>query len=407
MERGNVKIENPERFMGNHAISQEKLDAAIKRATDKLRGKLEVYRYFFPQNNLNGKCFHIYQLGENNNWKSGMLTGCLVLAYDLTGEECFIETAIAHLPSCRHRLDNRFRYEYEMNCHDVGFAFSPSCVAVYKRTGNEEAKELALKAARHLYNVSYSEKGGFILRSALKATIDQDACRTMMDTLINVPLLFWAGKEFDMPHYFEAAHSQNKITRDYLIREDGSSYHHYNFDLDTHKPLNGVTFQGNRDESTWSRGHSWGIYGFPVAYGYTGDESLLKVQKDQVAFMLNHLPEDNVPYWDYDFVDGDEPRDTSASVISACGMLEAIKYMSPDDPLKEIYFNAANMLVEAVIDGYTGEYNQNGQLYDGLMWGCTGSRPHGLAIEGCGIYGDFFYLEALLRLKNPDYKHIW
>lgn len=406
MTRGNIKIKNPERFMGEHEISSEKLDAAIKKATDKLRSKIEIYKDYFPQNSYRSGAHNVYLLGENNNWQSGLLTGCMVLAYDLTGEKCFLDTAIAHLPTYLKRLDNSFDYNYDLHCHDVGFVFTPSCVALYKRTGNEEAKALAIRAARHLYNVSYSHRGGFFVSSVLKAA-GPLGCRTMMDTLMNVPLLFWAAEELDLPHLKDAAHSQNKITRDFLIREDGSSYHHYKFDIDTHKPVGGLTFQGNRDESTWSRGHSWGVYGFPVAYGYTGDESLLKVHNDVVAFMLNHLPDDNIPYWDYDFVEGDEPRDTPAAVISACGLLEAIKYLPSNAPERKIYFNAANMMIEAVIDRYTGDFAHNDQLYDGLIFGCTGSRPHGIDIEGCALYGDFFYLEALLRLKNPEWKSPW
>lgn len=406
MERGNIKIKNPERFKGNHRISTEKLDAAIKKATDKLRSKLEIYQNYFPQNSYRQGAHNVYLLGDNNNWTSGMLTGCMILAYDLTGEQCFLDTAIAHLPTYENKLRNTLDYKSGMSDHDVGFIFSPSCVALYKRTGNEKAKEIALNAARHLYNVSYSQRGGFIMLDVLLAT-EQRHCKTIIDTLMNVPLLFWAAKEFDLPHLQEAAHSQNKITRDYLIREDGSSYHHYNFDVDTHKPIGGVTFQGNRDESTWSRGHAWGVYSFPVAYAYTGDKTLLDVHKDVTAFMLNHLPEDNIPYWDYDFVDGEEPRDTPAAVVSACGLLNAVKYLPDSASEREIYFNAANMIVEAVIDKYTGDFAHNEQIYDGLLYGCTGSRPHGINIEGCALYGDYFYLEALLRLKNPDWKYVW
>ncbi len=84
-----------------------------------------------------------------------------------------------------------------------------------------------------------------------------------------------------------------------------------------------------------------------------------------------------------------------------------IEYLPVDAPQREIYFNAANMMVEAVIDNYTGEFDKDGQIYDGLILGCTGSQSHGINIEGCAMYGDFFYLEALNRLKNREYKSIY
>lgn len=407
MTRGNVKINNPERYMGEHKISSEKLDSAIKKAIHKLGTKLEIYKHFTYQNSMSTVCRHVYKLGENNNWQSGMITGCLLLAYELTGEQKFLDTALCQIPSYEHRYENRDKKEYDMNSHDVGFAFSPSMVSLYKLTRNEEARKLALDAALHFYNVSYSERGNFILRLALKSS-EPAGCRTMMDTLMNAPLLFWAGKELHEPMFTEAAYNQLKTTRDLLIREDGSSYHHYQFDPITHKPVKGLTFQGNRDESTWSRGHAWGVYGFAMGYDYTGDKTFLHVQNDTAAYALNNLPDDNIPYWDYDFTNGsDEPRDTSAGLITACGLLEAIKHMPNAAPEREIYFNAANMLVEAVIDGYTGELNKDGQYYDGLFWGCTGARKFNIGIEGCAPYGDYFYLEALLRLKNPEWKRLW
>jgi unsaturated chondroitin disaccharide hydrolase len=202
-----------------------------------------------------------------------------------------------------------------------------------------------------------------------------------------------------------AAYQHNLTTEKLLIREDGSSFHHYQFDPVTAKPVRGITFQGYSDTSCWSRGHSWGVYGFPIAYDYTKDESLMAVHKDVVAFMLNNLPKDNVLYWDYDFTDGSgEPRDTSANIISACGLLEAIKFMDDDAPEKEIYKNAAMIMIEAVIDGYTGDI---GEDYDGLLWGATGARKMNLCIDGCAPYADYFYLEALLRLKKPDWKRYW
>jgi unsaturated chondroitin disaccharide hydrolase len=138
-----------------------------------------------------------------------------------------------------------------------------------------------------------------------------------MDSMMNAPFLFWGGTVTGNEEYTKAGRDHTKTTETYLIREDGSSFHHYQFDPATAGPVGGVTLQGNSDDSCWSRGHAWGVYGFPIAYSYTGAEFITEVHKDIAYFMLNHLPEDNIPYWDYDFVSGDQPRDSSSGAISS------------------------------------------------------------------------------------------
>lgn len=395
MTRGTVKLENPARFSVEHKISQDKINKAIKAATQKLESKLELYSQSFVGTfSTDGK----YPMGENTTWVSGMHTGTMLLAYELTGNTSFLDAVVTNIPSYKKRIDEQIK----LSSHDVGFIYSPSCVGLYKLTGNADIREIALKAAQHLYDKLYSQKGGFILRMLGS---DVDCHRTMMDTLLNIPLFFWAYEETGEKKYLDAANSQLKITNDYLIRPDGSSYHHYQFDPDTHKPLHGCTFQGHRDESTWSRGHSWGVYGFPMAYGYNGDEALWPLHRDVTYFMLNHLPKDNIPYWDYDFVDEcDQARDISAGLISACGMMEACKYLSDNSPERTIYQNAASMILEAAIDKCADYEHYD---FDGLVNFVTCSAPHGLGVNECALYGDFFYLEALLRYTRPEWKMYW
>lgn len=397
MQRGNIKLTNPKRYMGEHRISEEKINAAIKAATEKLASKLELYsQSFVGTYSTDGK----YPMGENDTWVSGMHTGAIILAYELTGDKKFLDAALANVPSYKKRLDEKIK----LWSHDVGFIYSPSIIALYKLTGDAELRRMAIDAAEHLYNASYSQKGGFIIRSV--KNVDKDwGCRTMMDTLMNIPLFFWAYEQTGDKKFLDAANSQLKITDECLIREDGSSYHHYQFDVETHKPQFGCTFQGHTDDSTWSRGHAWGVYGFPVAYTYNGDKSLLPLHKDVCAFMLNHLPEDNIPYWDYDFVEKcDEARDVSAGLVSACGMLEACKYLPEDAPEQEIYKNAAAMMLEAAIDKCADYEHAD---FDGLVNYVTCSAPHGLGVDECALYGDYFYLEALLRYTRPDWRRHW
>lgn len=391
----NILLERPERFLKPCEISGEKLDLAIQKALDKLERNLPNLTEGFAKTCSTD---YKYLYGPNNHWECGMQNGILWLAYELSGNKKFREAAEKQLLTFKERMDNKIG----VDSHDVGFVFSPSCVGAYKVTGDESAKQLALDAADYYYNTSYSKKGGFILRSWKYPDF---GTRTMMDTLMNAPLLFWAGQVTGRQEYTDAAISQNRISEKYLIREDGSSFHHYQFDIETHEPLYGLTFQGYSNESCWSRGHSWGVYGFPIAYSYSKESYLMDVHKDITYFMLNHLTDDLIPYWDYTLAGSkDAPRDSSAGAIAVCGMHEMCRHLPDDAPQKKIFESAAAQMLEAIIDHCTGDI---GQEYDGLICHVTHALPQGQGIDECAIYGDYFYLEALMRFKNPQWNRYW
>ena len=391
-----VELKNPERFSDEYIIPRSKLEKAIEKALDKTEINLAKFGEKFVGNaSVNLK----YTPGENDNWVSGMHTGLYLLAYELSGNKKFRDVAEAQIPTYRERLDKR----HHLGTHDVGFTYTPSCVAYYKIFGDEKVRQTALDAAEYFYNYSYSEKGGFIIRVA--AMKDEIGCRTMMDTLMNAPLLFWAGKETGDERYTKAAISQNKITEKYLIRDDASSFHHYQFDPETHMPVKGLTFQGYADDSTWARGHSWGISGFPITYSYTGDEKLFDLHRDITYYLLNNLPDDLIPYWDLDFTSGDDqPRDSSTAAISVCGMNQMCKYLPDSAPQKTIYKNASAAMLDALIDKCSVNPEDEAE---GLIAHVAGAVPQNIGIDECAMYADYFYLEALTRFYKPDWEMHW
>jgi len=391
-----IILEHPERFEGACSISKAKLDGAIEKALDKLEKNIPNWTDSFART---CSVDYKYVPGANDNWECGMQTGAYWLAYELSGNPKYREVAEKHLLTYKER----FEQNVGMNNHDIGFVFAPSCVAAYKITGCESIRRLALDVAEYYYNTSYAKEGGFILRTIHGRTAP-NGCRTMMDTLMNAPFLFWAGQESGKQEYTEAALSQNKITEKYLIREDASSFHHYQFEVGSYKPLHGLTLQGYSDDSCWSRGHAWGVYGFPIAYSYTKADFLPKLHRDVTYYMLNHLPEDLIPYWDFVFTEGEEPRDSSAGLVAVCGMLEMCKYLPNDAPQKKIFESAAAQMLEAIIDHCTGDI---GRAYDGLICHVTHAVPQGQGIDECAIYGDYFYLEALMRFVNPEWNRYW
>ena len=393
-----IMLNNPERFTKPHVISKDKLIKAASDATDRLERMAKEHDIKFPGcSSVNFK----YEYSDNKNWVAGMYAGCYWHAYALTGNKFFKDTAEKLTATFRKRLDDKIG----IDTHDVGFVYSPSCVAAYRLTGDEAARQTALDAAEYFYNTSYSHKGKFIIRLWKKwAEGNKAGARTMMDSLMNAPLLFCADEETGKKEYAQAASDHVKTTETYLIRNDASSYHHYQFDVETAAPVRGVTLQGRSDDSCWSRGHAWGVFGFPVAYSYTKQDYLVDVHRDITYLMLNHIPDNLIHAWDYDFVSNNAIRDSSAGVISVCGMLEMAKMLPDSAEQKSVFESAAAQILESTIDNCTGEL---GIDYDGLIFHVTAALPQKFGIDETAVYGDYFYLEALSRYLNPDFKSHW
>ena len=304
----NVTLARPERFKNPMQNNDVFIDAAIEVAIKKLLKDADKLTRFTLPETVDFK----YVERENCDWTSGMNTGVLWLAYELTGDERFYNAAKEQVKT----YYERFETKRGLLDHDVGFVFTPSCVADYKVTGDTRSRQLALDAAELLSNC-YSDKMGFIRRSSGNWA---GANRALVDSMMNIPLLFWAGDEIGKHVYTDKAVRHYRTTAQYLVREDGSTYHHYQFEPGTDEPQGGVTLQGFSDESCWSRGHSWLVYGYPIAYGYTHDEEIKKMHRAVTYYFLNRLPEDYIPYWDFVFTDGStQPRDASAAAVAVCG----------------------------------------------------------------------------------------
>lgn len=398
MISGKITLEREERFKKEEPISGEKLLKAAQAATDKLEANLERFTYNFTSSATKN---YVYEIKPNSDWINGMHTGLYWLAYELTGNKKFCDAAQVHLKSFKERFEKNIG----ISDHDVGFVYVPSCVAAYKVMGDETARTLALQAAKHLYEFSFSKRGGFIIRSNGHNPKVYENYRTMMDTLMNISLFLWAHRETGDEIYLDAAKAQYKTTLKYLVRADASTFHHYQFDPKTDEPVKGVTWQGFSDDSCWARGQAWGIYGLAIAYAYTADEILPDAQRDISYYFLNKLPKDYIVYWDLIFEEGStQPRDSSAGVIAVCGFDEMAKHLSGDIPQKQIFKNAFSKILNAHIDKCG---NVTDPLCDGILKHVTHALPQGKGIDEFTIFGDYFYLEALMRAINPHWSMYW
>lgn len=342
-----------------------------------------------------------YAPAPNEQWTNGFWTGELWLAYENTGDAAFREAAEWQVQSFLQRIETG----NHTDTHDLGFLYSLSCVAGYKLTGNETARKAALLAADKLAS-RFHEKGQFI--QAWGSLTNKNNYRLIIDCLLNLPLLYWASEETGDASYAEKAHAHLDSALKVLIRPDDSAYHTFYFDPETGAPLRGETHQGYSADSAWARGQSWGVYGIALSYRYTRNPAYITLFERVTDYFLAHLPENLIPYWDFVFTDGsDEPRDSSASAIAVCGMLEMAKYLPQEKA--EYYTAAAMRLLKALVDqcAVHAPDASNGQLLHGVYGKKTPYNDcidHG--IDECNLWGDYYYVEALTRVTK-DWHPYW
>ncbi|OFA03291.1 glycoside hydrolase family 88 protein [Duganella sp. HH101] len=371
------------------------LEAALQAALTQLSANLPRYTMLFPDdtshaNHYEPRRFEHYADGANTGWTTGFWTGMLWMAHELSGKAEFREAALAQLPSYGERLAKRINIDH----HDLGFLYMPSCVAAYRITGDEGARKMALDAADHLMQ-RYLPKAG-IIQAWGDLSDPQQRGRIIIDCLMNLPLLHWAGGKERRSSYKAAAMTHALRSRDYLVRSDDSSFHTFHFDPQTGAPLRGSTAQGWSDDSCWARGQAWGIYGFALNHRYAPHLGLLQVAMRQADYFLRRLPANGIAYWDLAFDErSGEPWDSSASAIAVCGLLELSDQLEEGEPRRR-YRAAALHILDGLVRLCAAQPGDSNAL---LLHGVY-SKPHGHGVDEANLWGDFFYLEALSRVAR-------
>ena len=377
-------------------VTKEKLNAAKTAALKKIDALMEKFTEDFPSAACtNGAYKHDANRG---GWTQCFYTGILFLAYELSGDKKYLDHAEKMVESFIYRVDNMLG----MGDHDIGFTFTLSTVAAYKVTGKEIYREKSLDAARVLAD-RFREKGQFIQLVGDENVKDKACYRLIIDCLMNTNLLYWAGVETGDAEFTRKAFAHFNTTMETVVRANGSTFQNFYFDPATGDRLGGGTKQGFSDTSCWARGQSWGVTGVPFTYAYMKNDEILPKYYTIADYYLDHLPEDKVAYWDLDFTDGDEPRDTSAAAIAVCGLLAAVRGMPLDEAHKARYEDAADEIMSALLDSYTTKDMED----EGLLAHGTYYYAGKAGVDECCIFGDYFYMEALMRFVNPEWKKYW
>jgi len=204
---------------------------------------------------------------------------------------------------------------------DLGFLFEPSFMYGYRLTGEERLRAVALRAADRMLDF-YHPQAGLIYTVYDDRTerYGRPVGSAIVDIMMNLGLLWWAGEETGKFHYHAVAGRHAERTAELHVRPDGSTFHVVDFDLDSGEVLHRGTIHGYADDSTWARGQAWAVHGFILAYQATGEPSFWEVTQRLSIYFLERLPANGQPYWDLDDpAIPDVPRDTSAAAIAAAG----------------------------------------------------------------------------------------
>ena len=378
-------------------ITDRQVQAALDKAVEQVRLNLPRYTRRCQNHSSVG---NIYPACGNTQWTCGFWPGEIWLAYERTRDDAFRRAGMTLVDSFHRRIEKKIRVAH----HDMGFLYTPSCVAAYKLTGDRKAREAAILAADQLIS-RFQPKGEFIQawgRMGARANY-----RFIIDCLLNLPLLYWASRETGEQKYADIAKKHTATCMANSFRPDGSTYHTFYMNKDG-TPSHGRTCQGYQDDSFWARGQAWAVYGSILSYRDTGDPKALDAFRRALEFYLTRLPEDLVPCWDMLFQpDSGEPRDSSSAAIVACGLLEAVRILPGEDTGG--YEKLAREMVGSLAASYAVPQPRVGT---GLILHGTYSKkspyntcvPEG--VDECTSWGDFYYMEALTRLAG-DWDPYW
>lgn len=363
------------------SLADEALDYCVKKVTG-VQERLGADYGESPRNIAPGDCRWNLTPVCQENWTMGFWPGILWYAYEASGDAA-LETAARGYTEALDFIARQPAYD-----HDIGFIMFPSFGNGFRLTGDPAYKEAVLATAERLAAL-FNPAVGTIL-SWPREVPNFGGHNTIMDNMLNLETLLWAAENGGDPAWKDIAITHADTTMRYNFRPDGTSYHVAVYDAETGAHKYSCTHQGYADDSMWARGQAWGIYGYTMVYRFTREPRFLEFAQKIADVYLARLPEDKVPYWD--FCDPEIPnasKDASAAAVVASALLELSTYTDGK------YRADAEAMLRSLYENYRAP-----EGCDSFLLHSTGHHPAGKEIDYSIVYADYYFIEALLRLKN-------
>ncbi|MDL2299405.1 glycoside hydrolase family 88 protein [Bacteroides sp. OttesenSCG-928-E20] len=337
------------------------------------------------------------------DWTPGFFPGNLWYLYELTGDEFWKE----HAEAWTHSLEPLKTFTGH---HDLGFMMYCSYGNALRLAPRDEYKDILIRSAESL-STRFDERTQSIkswnYRKAWNG-VDEMFYPVIVDNMMNLEMLFAASKLSGNKRFYDIAVTHANSTLKSHIRDDWSTYHVVSYDTISGALTYQGTNQGYSDNSTWSRGQAWMVYGFTMMYRETKDKTYLDAAENLANFYLNNLPEDLVPLWDFNTnqegytpegeshavnFHGETLRDASAAAITCSAMFELSQLTNN----KKYLDLGVRMLHSLASPNYRAQLGTNANF---LIMHCVGSIPHRSEIDKPLVYADYYFLEALARYKK-------
>lgn len=367
-------------------MSDERIAAyttALEFAERQVAATIEHHPDYFPIYTKGGKWHHRAEAWTD--WTGGFFAGMMWKFFERAGNPLWRERAERYSRMLEHR-------QFDGETHDLGLIFLNSYLPWHHAAHDDRLKQVVIQAGRTLAE-RFNPRGRY-LASYLGAE------SLLIDVIMNVPLLFYVARQTGDEKLQRMAVAHCRTTREWLVRSDGSTAHEGIFDPKNGRFIRQSTQQGLRDDSCWSRGLAWSLYGFSRVYDLTGSEEFLEVSERNAEYWLTHLPDDKVPYWDF-AADPKQPlptgpqKDSSAAAIAACGLWDlARQTKSREHSLA--YKNAALVILDVLVGPEYLAHQTDG--WEGVLKHGAYHVKERLGVDESVTWGDFFLVEALSKV---------